>query len=91
MNIQPITAPIDQWKRYKAAKARAAAAKREADAFLTVWGIQEADIYAKRYNLAETDTLEIPVQDGNGQAIGKLTVSHRDACEVSAHWRKQVS
>ena len=78
IQIEPLRVTAAEWTAYKLAKTKASAAEREANAFLASWGIPDASEAAKRYGLTPGEKLELPVHDGNSQAIGKLTISYRD-------------
>jgi len=91
--LPAIVAPADEWLKFKAAKARESAAKREADAFLASWGVRDAAEYAAELGISEDTKLELPVVNGNGQHVGKLTVSFRqpETEPRPGFWTKRLS
>ena len=93
VTLPTIVAPADEWAKYKAAKARESAAKREADAFLAAWCVRDAAEYAAEYSVTEDAKLELPVVNGNGLRVGKLTVSYRqpETEPRAGFWTKRIS
>ena len=91
MQVQPIVVPADQWAKYQKTKAQASALKRQAEAFESAWGVKSGKEYAENFALADGGKLEIPIHDGNGIPLGKLSVSWRDGYEVSPTWAKRIS
>lgn len=89
--IQPITVPSEQWSTYLAEKAKLSAAKRKVESFQTAWGVKTGEEYASEYSLTDNETIEIPVVNGNGLHVGKLTVFHKDGFTVSPTWAKRLS
>lgn len=91
--LPAIVAPATQWADYKLAKAAESAAKRKAEAFLTAWGVLSGEEYAANHGLTEGDSLELPVLNGNGAHVGKLTVSWRnpETEPRAGFWTKRLS
>ena len=87
-----IQVPAVKWDAYQKAKARASAAKREAEQLGEQCGIPDADALAKlmrlRYGIEKGEAV---IQDGNGSPIGKVSVFYHPGATIPAGWRKRES
>lgn len=91
-NVVTIQTTASNWAKLMDAKARANAAKREAEEMEKALGLSDAATLAAQCGASEGKAFAVVV-DGNGAPIGKLTLSYvpERVQTVSAHWRKVLS
>jgi hypothetical protein len=86
-----ITVPADAWRAFIAAKARAAAAEKEAAAARMLLGIPgTAELVALLGATEETSAAAVIV-DGNGTPIGKVSVYRRDGYVVEPGFVSKIT
>ena len=79
-----ISVPADAWRAYLAAKARAAAAEKEAAAARMLLGIPETAELVALLGATEETSAAAVIVDGNGTPIGKASVYFRAGYAVKA-------
>lgn len=93
--IAPVPADIivkaDAFRAYREAKARAAAAQKEADAARKLAGIPSTEDLVNQLDLSKGEKGEVVIKDGNGVPMGKIAVFWKDGFEMPAGFQARIS
>lgn len=79
------------WQAYRKAQAIATAAQKDAEQLKAALGLPDASKLAYSLGLHTGDKGEVIVQDGNSQAIGKISVFYYPGAQIPAAWRSRAS
>lgn len=90
-NFKQITVSADKWSEYLRKKAQANALKREIESLESEFNLPEPAALAAEYGAQTGDKLMLEIINGNGQAIGKLSVFWFPGSETPPSWRKRIS
>lgn len=94
MDIQPtfdITVPSAAWEKLQQLKGQISALENEAKTLQKELGIPGADSLVALLALKEGEKCSIPVKNGNGMPVGKLSVFHFGGATIPPAWRTRLS